>query len=86
MKLPIKPYITTFGTTIPVKTLLEVIRRIKNKDEDDVIINETLHSLYVNEENSLDEPYEVLDYCQDIVNQEELDYYIEHTKHNKDYE
>jgi len=86
MKLPIKPFTTTFGRTVQVKTLLEVIRRIKNKDEYTEIIYETLDEIPVDEDRDIDEAYEVIDYCQDIVNQEELEYYIEHTKHNKDYE
>jgi len=72
--------------TVQVKTLLEVIRRIKNKDEYTEIIYETLQEIPVDEDRDIDEAYEVIDYCQDVVNQEELEYYIEHTKHNKDYE
>ena len=86
MKLPIKPFTTSFGRTIPVKTLLEVIRKIKSKEEYRAIIEDTLNELPVDEEKDIDEAYEVIDHCQDIVNQEELEYYIEHTKHNKNYE
>jgi|688.fasta_scaffold2512106_2 hypothetical protein len=86
MRIPIKPFTTTFGRTVQVKTLLEVIRKIKNKEEYTDIITESLQELPVDEERDVDEAYEVIDYCQDIVNQEELEYYIEHTKHNKDYE
>lgn len=80
MKHLVDPFTTTHGRTVPTKILLEVIRRIKNNDDYREIINENLSEIPVSEETNVDEAYEVIDYCQDIVDQEELDYLIERTK------
>lgn len=83
MKHLVDPFTTTQGRTVTTKTLLEIIRRIKKGDDYREIINEELSDIPVDEETDVDEAYEVIDYCQDKVDQEELDYLIDHTKHAK---
>ena len=83
MKHIVDPITTTQGRIVTTKTLLDVIRRIKNGEDDREIINEELSDIPVDEERDVDEAYEVIDYCQDKIDQEELDYLIEHTKHNR---
>jgi len=84
MKHIVDPFTTTQGRIVTTKTLLNVVRRIKNGEDDREIINEELSDIPVDEEKDVDEAYEVIDYCQDRIDQEELDYLIEHTKHIKD--
>jgi hypothetical protein len=83
MKHIVDPFTTTQGRTVTTKTLLDVIRRIRNGEDYREIINEELSDLPVDEERDVDEAYEVIDYCQDLIDQEELNYLIEHTKHNR---
>lgn len=84
MKHMVDPFTTTQGRIVSTKILLDVIRRIRNGEDYQEIINEELHDIPVDEERDVDEAYEVIDYCQDKIDQEELDCLIEHTKHNKE--
>ena len=84
MKHMVDPFTTTQGRVVSTKILLDVIRRIRNGEDYREIIYEELSDLPVDDEKDIDEAYEVIDYCQDVIDREELDCLIEHTKYNKE--
>lgn len=84
MKHTVDPFTTTQGRIVSTKILLDVIRRIRTGEDYREIIYEELSDLPVDDEKDIDEAYEVIDHCQDVIDRDELDCLIEHTKHNKE--
>lgn len=78
----IEPFTTAYGTKIESTTLIEIIRRIKNRDEHQAIITEVLRTVLPEHDNDIDEAYEVYDYCQDFVDEEEINNELAKHNHN----
>jgi hypothetical protein len=69
----IESFTTTYNTKIDTTVLSEVIRRIKSQDDPQNIIVEELREALSVHDNDIDEAYEIYDYCQDLVDEENLE-------------